>query len=142
MTKSTFMKGLGNIVYNNIVQTPFSIAKGLAWTHCIPSHFNYFMKMERSGFVEQLKDDVSATPLYDINEEKMDSQPDKKKLFKSHFYSKILTSGIGSIKTKSDLEGMLSVIPQFFISLIAGASAVGGYVEAVKEYGYKALIPV
>ena len=136
-----FIKGTGNILYNNIVQIPFSVARGLAWTHCLPSHTNYRMKMESHGFAERADPD-QPSPFYIVNQEKMDSQPEVKEAFDNHFYGKVMYSGERLLKGNSELEAALSIIPQHFVSLFSGAGVVAAYIEGVKNYGAKALIPL
>jgi hypothetical protein len=140
-----FMNGAGNILYNNIAQIPFSAARGLSWVHFLPSHVNYGMQMKKCGFIEKVDPEV-ANPFWEINEEKMKSQPMKKRMFEGHYYNKISHLGDNLMrlepKSESGMELVLSVVPQLILSTISGLGATGLYVQAVDKYGPKALIPI
>jgi len=133
------IKRMGNVVYNNITQIPFSVVKGLSWLHCLPSHVNYLSKMEECGFLEKVDPQVE-NPFW--AETETSSYLVEKKALRNHYYGKISRLGENLIRGKSKLELGLSVIPQHVVSVISGISAGVGYGYAVSEYGLKALIPL
>ena len=130
------MKVTGNILYNNVVQIPFSIVKGLMLSCCFPSHFNYLHQKEKHGLVSEVYPGIPnpswvRTP-----------QTEKKELFANHYYEKIQSIGERLLKGKSDLE-QLSIVPQHIALTAISACSVGGWsLYQFSEHGLKGLIPI
>ncbi|MEK6932928.1 MAG: hypothetical protein AABW56_04000 [Nanoarchaeota archaeon] len=138
-SKDISIRQIGNIIYNNIVATPFSIARGLLWIYCLPSHINYGDKMKKYNFVEEVG---GQFPLLGVDEERMNSQPKKKKIFEGHYYGRILDLREKLMKIESIEEAVLTLIPQHFVSFLTGILVAGTTVRATHDYGAKALIPI
>ena len=134
-------KGVGNFLYNTIVQTPFSILCGLACIHCLPSHSNITHQMEKRDLIKRVSNDCGP-PFSVDNIGEQNSSPELMSAFNQHYYEKIGKLGIKSLKINSPAEFALFGGTQLFVIAASGIGALGMYVEAAQEYGPKALIPL